>query len=137
MEQTILKRDTIHLIPYYFKPAKSDLIADVLIDLCNSNYILDKWLPNKKSLGITGNECSINKIDNNTLIFKYAEYMDDNEKFIITKKNFIKLVNDWHVAYDSKKEFVIIKLKDDKNITIIARDDPGQFASLFNQQAES
>lgn len=137
MKLTILKQNNSFFMPRYSSCFELTLIINVLVDLCRSfDYILNKWIIDKELHRLSGNVSCITK-DTNNIIFAYSKYIKNDEKFTLSQENFIKLVNDWHKAYDSKKEYIIVELQDDNTIIVTSTNDLGSLSSLLNSPTES
>jgi hypothetical protein len=123
MKYAILK----HLIRKTYPPILStaeelDILTSFLLDSYDG-ISTRKWLANKEYDGITGNQIDITKKGDDLILFDIYDPREKKFEFTISYQLFLKALDQWEIAREAKKQYIIIELADDnKDISIYAVD---------------
>lgn len=123
MKYAILK----HLIRKTYPPIESTAEElDILIRFLLDSYdgiSTREWLANEKYDGITTNQIDLTKKGDDLVLIDIYDQREKKFEFVISYQLFLRALDQWEIARDALKQYIIIELADDnKDISIYAVD---------------
>jgi len=100
---------------------EGQIVGILLTDSYNEEF-LREWLDDETRTEAGTEMIDLDKEDELIVFSSAYKDSDDEFKFAVTRKTFLKIFNEWNQARNAAKEFIVIEVSDDNDVHIYPMD---------------